>query len=61
MGLVENSQGKFCLKPPNMGDRYDAQNWAAGLYETDYKEIASKIGEAIKELKNKSSMDTGSQ
>lgn len=57
MGLVENSRGKFCLKPPNMGDRYDAQNWAACLYESDYKEIASKIGEAIRELKNKTVMD----
>ena len=56
MGLVENAQGRFSLKPPNVGDRYDAQNWARGLYETDYKEISDKIGEAIKELKNKSSM-----
>jgi len=56
-GLVENSQGKFYLKPPAMGDRYDAQTWAAGLYENDYKEIANKVGEAIRELKSKSTMD----
>ena len=60
MGLVENSQGKFYLKPPNLGDKYDAQTWAAGLYESDYREIARKVGEAIKELKNKNIMD-GSQ
>jgi hypothetical protein len=57
MGLVENSQGKFCLKQPSIGDKYDAQTWAECLYENDYKEIASKIAEAIKELKNKSSID----
>ncbi len=56
-GLVENSQGKFYLKPPPMGDRYDALTWAAGLYETDYKEIANKISEAIRELRSKSTMD----
>jgi DNA-binding transcriptional ArsR family regulator len=57
MGLVENSQGRFYLKPPAVGDRYDATTWASGLYETDYKEIAEKIGEAIRELKSKSAMD----
>ncbi len=57
MGLVENSQGKFYLKPPSIGDRYDSLSWASGLYENDYKEITKKIGEAIKELKNKSAMD----
>lgn len=57
MGLVENAQGKFYLKPPAMGDRYDAVTWASGLYEADYKEIAGKIGEAIRELKSKGAMD----
>jgi DNA-binding transcriptional ArsR family regulator len=57
MGIVENSQGRFCLKPPNMGDKYDAQNWADGLYEKDYKEISGKIAEAIKELRNKSAIE----
>lgn len=57
MGLVENSQGKFFLKPPAVGDKYDALTWATGLYESDYKDIASKISEAIRELRNKSSMD----
>ena len=57
MGLVENSQGKFYLKPPAMGDRYDALTWASGLYESDYKEISGKIGEAIRELRNKGAMD----
>jgi hypothetical protein len=57
MGLVDNAQAKFCLKQPSMGDKYDAQTWAAALYENDYKEIASKIAEAIKELKNKSAID----
>lgn len=57
MGIVENSQGRFCLKPPSMGDKYDAQTWAAGLYENDYREISKKIAEAIKELRNKSTID----
>lgn len=53
MGLIENQQGKFFFRPPSVGDRFDAQTWAAGLYEKDYKEIAAKIGEAIKELQSK--------
>ncbi len=57
MGLVDNSQGKFCLKPPSMGDKHDAQAWADGLYEKDYKEISGKVAEAIKELKNKSAIE----
>ncbi len=57
MGLVENSQGKFYLKPPAVGDKHDALTWASGLYESDYKEIVNKIGEAVKELKNKSTID----
>jgi hypothetical protein len=40
-----------------MGDKYDAQNWADGLYEKDYKEISGKIAEAIKELRNKSAIE----
>jgi DNA-binding transcriptional ArsR family regulator len=56
MGLVENSQGKFYLRPPSTGDGSDAYTWAMGLYEKDYREIAVKIGDAIKELKNKSAM-----
>ncbi len=56
MGLIENSQGKFYLKPPSMGDRYDAATWAGGLYDSDYKEISASIGEAVKELKAKATL-----
>ena len=56
MGLVENSQGSFYLKPPSTGDGFDAYTWAMGLYEKDYREIATKIGDAVRELKNKSTM-----
>lgn len=56
MGIVENSQGKFCLTPPGVGDRFDAHTWARSLYEKDYSEIASKIGDAIKELKAKTTI-----
>jgi hypothetical protein len=55
-GLVENSQGKFYFKQPGVGDRFDATNWATSIFEADYKEIASKIGEAIKELRSKSNI-----
>ena len=56
MGLVENSQGKFYLKPPPIGDRYDAATWAGCLYDNDYKEISAGISEAIKELKSKATL-----
>ncbi len=56
IGLVENAQGKFYLKPPAIGDRYDAAAWVAHLYENDYKEIFASIGEAIKELRNKATI-----
>ncbi|VVB77004.1 Uncharacterised protein [uncultured archaeon] len=54
MGLVENAQGKFCLRSPSVGDRFDAHTWAMSLYEKDYREIAAKVGDAITELKSKS-------
>ncbi|MGI0141078.1 MAG: hypothetical protein ACREBF_00290 [Candidatus Micrarchaeales archaeon] len=53
MGLLENSKGKFYFKPPSFGDRFDATAWASKLFEEEHKQIATKIGEAIKELKNK--------
>jgi DNA-binding transcriptional ArsR family regulator len=52
-GLVENSQGKFYLKPPAIGDKFDPETWAKSVFESDYNEISSKVGEAIKELRNK--------
>lgn len=54
IGVVDNSQGKFYFSKPQMGDRFDASNWATSLFESDYKDIASKIGEVIKDLKKKS-------
>jgi len=53
MGLIENSKGKFYFKPPSFGDRFDANAWASKLFEEEHKQIAVKISEAIKELKNK--------
>lgn len=53
-GLVDNSQGKFYFKRAGVGDQFDPTTWAASVFETDYREIANKIGEAIKEIKNKS-------
>ncbi|MDE1827577.1 MAG: hypothetical protein KGH65_00220 [Candidatus Micrarchaeota archaeon] len=53
MGLIENSKGKFYFKPPSFGDRFDANAWASKLFEEEHKQIAVKISEAIRELKNK--------
>ncbi|MDE1846094.1 MAG: hypothetical protein KGH53_02330 [Candidatus Micrarchaeota archaeon] len=53
MGLIENSKGKFYFRPPSFGDRFDASAWATKLFEEEHRQIATKIGDAIKELKNK--------
>ncbi len=51
MGLVENEQGKFYFRKPGMGDRFDAANWSASLFESDYRDISKKIGDVIKKIK----------
>lgn len=53
MGYVENSSGKFYFKPPNTGDRFDANNWAMHIFEANYTDIANKVGQVIKDVKNK--------
>lgn len=53
MGFVVNEQGKFYFKPPSSGDKFDAYNWSSGVFESFYKEIAGKVGDVVKELKNK--------
>lgn len=53
MGLIENSKGRFYFKPPSVGDRFEPGIWAASLFEEDHKQIAEKVGEAIKELRNR--------
>jgi hypothetical protein len=50
MGFVENSKGKFYLRPPNLGDRHDPSNWVNSVLEAEYKEVAAKVSEAIKEI-----------
>lgn len=54
MGYVDNSGGKFYFRPPETGDRYDPSNWASRMFESNYGEIASKVGNVIKEVRNKS-------
>lgn len=56
MGFVENEQGKFFFKPPQVGDKYDASNWSSSVFESFYKDIAGKVGDVVKELKNKDSV-----
>ena len=54
MGFVENASGKFYFKPPRTGNRYDPENWASHLFESNYAEISGKISQVIKDLKSKS-------
>jgi len=54
MGFVENSGGKFYFKPPNTGDRFDPNNWAMHVFELNYTNIADKVSQVIKDIKNKS-------
>ena len=53
MGYVENAAGKFFFKPPNIGDRHDPHNWAKHTFESNYLNIANKIGQVIKDVKSK--------
>ncbi len=53
MGFIDNSQGTFYFKPPSIGDRYDPKTWIYGIFESQYKDIADMVGNAIKELKDK--------
>jgi hypothetical protein len=54
MGYIGNSAGKFFFSPPNTGDRYDPHNWAKHAFESNYLNIANKIGQVIKDIKTKS-------
>jgi hypothetical protein len=54
MGYVDNSVGRFYFRPPSTGDRFDPSNWAIKTFESNYNEIASKVSQVIKEVKNKS-------
>lgn len=56
MGFIENSHGKFYFTPPAIGDRFDISLWSQNLFKSDYKEITDKIGEVIKDLRNKGSV-----
>ena len=53
MGIVQNSRGKFYLKPPDVGDKDDPSIWATALLEPDYREIAKKITEIINNMRSK--------
>ncbi len=53
MGFVENSQSRFCFKPPNIGDRFDPQVWSHSIFEAFYKGISVKVGEVVNGLRSK--------
>jgi hypothetical protein len=54
MGFIANSSGRFYFKPPQTGNRYDPDNWAMHIFESNYTDIASKISKVIKDVKSKS-------
>ena len=56
MGFLENGEGKFSFKHPAAGDRFDAYNWSSSVFDSFYKEVSAKIGEVVKEMKNKNAM-----
>ena len=56
MGFLENGEGKFSFKHPATGDRFDAHNWSSSVFDSFYKEVSAKIGEVVKEIKNKNAM-----
>ncbi len=53
MGFVENSGGRFYFSPPGTGDRFDPSNWAQHIFDSNYSDIAGKIGQVIREVKSK--------
>ncbi|HUB92680.1 MAG TPA: hypothetical protein VL945_01850 [Candidatus Saccharimonadales bacterium] len=53
MGFVDNEQGKFYFRHPAVGDRFDARDWSASVFESFYKEIAGKVGDVVRDLKSK--------
>ena len=56
MGFVENSQGKFYFKRNDMTGLSDVNSWASYIFESNYKEIAAKIGEVIKSIKSRNAI-----
>lgn len=54
MNIVTNDSGKYSLVWPDIGDKYDAENWINGYIEREIGPIKNKVGIAIKELKSKS-------
>ena len=53
MGFIENAQGKFLFKPPAVGDRFDAHDWAYGLFASFYKDVSEKVGGVVNGIKEK--------
>lgn len=56
MGLVENSQGKFYFRRNEMNGLGDASGWASYVFESNYKDVAAKIGEVIKSIKSRNTL-----
>jgi len=53
MNIVSNDSGKYSLVWPDIGEKYDAENWINGYIEREVGPIKNKMGIAIKELKGK--------
>jgi hypothetical protein len=53
MGFVENEKGRFSFRQTGYGDRFDAEEWSRGAFESFYSGVAAKVGEVVNGLKNK--------
>ncbi len=54
MGLIDNKDAKFFFTPPEVGDRFDIDNWVNAFLTSYYKPIANKISAIIKNIQSKS-------
>ncbi len=53
IGIIENSRGRFYLKSPSEGDKFNPYSWAVSIFDSDYRQVVDKIGKVLSELKNK--------
>jgi hypothetical protein len=54
MGFIENAKGRFYLKLPKNGERYDPASWPSAIFQDDYGEMQSKIKSVILGIKSRS-------
>ncbi len=57
MEFIQNEQGRFYFKAPNVGDRYSAYEWSSGVFDSFCREIAEKIGTVVEDMKSKNAIN----